>query len=221
MAENDNAVMDPPPLEMGPPLAERGGYPCPKCGKAFEKPQQLRMHAMRVHTRAGRLGPTKGAQIAARRKSRNARQRFGAITKEEALVRRREAYAALAAEYRARGLNAHGDPFKPGYGPRRRNGAKTLRKRPSSERRTKMRNYAKSYYWRKRAEQGHHVPPDKQYLLMDNQERNGTAQPRRKLGNERHGRLPKQTTAQARHVMFCPVCGTNMENVQTAVNFGD
>lgn len=31
---------------------------------------------------------------------------------------------------------------------------------------------------------------------------------------------PAQTAEHARHVTFCPICGTNIANVQTAVNFG-
>lgn len=38
--------------------------PKPKCGKEFNSMQALRMHRIRVHTRAGRLGARKGAQAA-------------------------------------------------------------------------------------------------------------------------------------------------------------
>jgi len=264
------ATEEAPPIGGAPVV---GNYQCPKCSKSFDKPAALNMHLMRVHTPAGRAGPLRGSQTAHRNRltmqekmSRGARAAWRArearggraMSHEEMKAKRRQAYRQQVKEYRARGLNAHGDRFKPGYGPqyRRRTGLPrtdaekartrnyqaeararniaagltsrgTPRKRGlrKAQRRQKARNYGQTYYWRKRAEQGHPVPPDKQHLLMTYE--NG-AHPGGKLGMSATAalRLPKApekpaAPAAARVVMFCPCCGTNIQNVQTAVNFGD
>lgn len=220
---------------------------------------------MRVHTRAGRMGPLRGSRTAANRN--RGQRRIAPMTKEELKARRRESYAEQVRKNRARGLNAHGDPFKPGYGPQRRrrrmemHPGKTLEQvraerreysarlraenyakglsskgtpykqgRPhrgltKSDRHEKARRYGQTYYWRRRAAAGHPVPPDKQHLLMTYD--NG-AHPGGKLGMSataalRLPKAPEKPAAQvaARVVMFCPCCGTNIQNVQTAVNFAE
>ena len=75
---------------------------CPKkqCkGKAFDSLNALRMHNMRVHTRAGQRGFKIGAKI-------------GAMSRSKALARRRERQAEARAAFIAAGLTSQGKPRK-------------------------------------------------------------------------------------------------------------
>lgn len=83
---------------------------CPRCHKSFNSAQALRMHHIRIHTRAGRLGAIKGVQMSKQRK------RPAKINPRQPQWKTREyrhrKYREQVERYHARGLNAHGQPFK-------------------------------------------------------------------------------------------------------------
>jgi hypothetical protein len=215
------------------PTAET--FECIQCHKTFTSRSALTMHKVRVHTRKGILSARAGALASVRAKHRkklseamrrswalrkqSGKLRRGRQTKEQVLAARREHQRQVRAAWYAQGLNSHGEPYKKGSGPRRRRTVSLdaladrtkAQPRPSVSRgRAKARNYQRLYYWKKRAEQGHQVPPDIAQQLA-----NGTQPEIPSLGP------PAKQQAPARAVMFCPVCGTNIHNVQTAVNFGE
>ncbi len=71
-------------------------FACPKCGKEFASENSLRMHKMRVHTRAGKLGPMW-------KKSESSK-----IEKE--LAKRRDWQSRLRANNIKKGLTSSGKP---------------------------------------------------------------------------------------------------------------
>jgi hypothetical protein len=74
---------------------QKQAFPCNKCEKSFDREQQLRMHKMRVHTRAGQAG--------AMWKSLGRKR-----THTEQLEHRREIQAKMRARNIARGLTGAG-----------------------------------------------------------------------------------------------------------------
>jgi hypothetical protein len=211
------------------PTAET--FECIQCHKTFTSRSALTMHKVRVHTRKGVLGARIGGLAAARAKRRkklseamraswalrkqSGKLRRGRQTREQVLAARREHQRQVRAAWYAQGLNSHGEPYKKGSGPRRRRTVsldalanQAQPRRPVSRARAKARDYQRLYYWKKRAEKGFPVPEHIAKELANGAQ----AAPQAKR---------PAAPAPARAVMFCPVCGTNIHNVQTAVNFGE
>jgi len=155
------------------------------------------------------------------------RRLAGPKSREELAAERREYQRKIRERNFAQGLTSKGTPRKRGYTPKIA--------RPSRAREA-MRAYQQRHYWQKRAAAGHRVPPDKQHLLMSNGARpNEKTTPtiaptfRQALADELNcasvdaaiiqaiQKLKKMTAR--RRAMWCPVCGTNMQNVETSVNF--
>lgn len=234
------ATEDAAPPQIGAPaVGEQKPFACDKCDKSFDKQSALAMHRVRVHTRAGK----RGWKLAIDRshRARLAKRKLARWTppgsRQETLAQRREKARQDREQWYAQGLNSHGQPYKRRGAQVKLRGARaslgltkrgTPRKRAvpkSTAQRVKMREYQQGHYWRKRAAKGFQVPPDKQHYLMTYE--NG-AQPNEKLGMSATAalRLPRTAPekpaapAAGRVVMFCPCCGANIQNVQTAVNFG-
>jgi len=163
--------------------------------------------------------------LAERRQSLRQGQKI--VLTDPASAKRREYQAKLRARYAAEGLTSKGTPRKREYN----RGAV----RAPSRKRENMRAYQQRHYWTKRAQQGHPVPPDKQHLLMANgvqPEPQAKLSPtfRQALADELQcanaetailhaiSKLKKLTSR--RRAIWCPMCGTNMQNVETSVNFG-
>ena len=85
---------------------------CPKCFKGFTGPkalQALRMHRMRVHTRAGKRGAKLANEVAAAKK--RAATAANGLPSSATKEARRRYYHNMVARYHAQGLNSHGEPF--------------------------------------------------------------------------------------------------------------
>jgi hypothetical protein len=163
-------------------------FECIQCHKSFNSRSALAMHKVRVHTRKGILGARSGGLAAARAKRRakmsEAMRRSWALRKRGKLRRRTVSLDALADHTKA-------EP-----------------RRSVSRARAKARNYQRLYYWKKRAEKGHQVPPDIAQQLA-----NGT-QPE----NPSLGTAPKQRQDPARgHINFCPHCGGDLQVITLAL----
>lgn len=90
------AVIPEPPTE----------FACVRCGKEFQSAQALRMHRIRVHTAAGKLGAVKGSRHAKKNRA-------------EELAKRREYQQNLRERYYAEGKDSKGHLRAPGWKPRR------------------------------------------------------------------------------------------------------
>ena len=186
-----------------------GKYKCDKCDRSFEKPQQLSMHKVRMHTRAGKRGWQLAISNSSRRKARaklvnngqsvfdeerrrklsegmrkswarrKGKKSSAPMSREEALAARRLYYRKLAAENRAKGLNAHGDPLKS------KNGGRPSFLDAGADKRAAQAARARMYYHRAKE------------------------------------RKAKAATADSTGVVFCPRCGCNVEAVRLAIQFAN
>ena len=95
-------------------------HTCPKCGKVFDKPQGLRCHLMRMHTRAGLAGAKLGGKVSGAKTTAKAKAlekihlstESGTNTPWSSTPEaKRQYYIKARNKFRAQGLNAHGEPF--------------------------------------------------------------------------------------------------------------
>jgi hypothetical protein len=134
----DNNIITGPTLEQPAQPEPAPGFVCDKCGKFFDRKNQLDMHTMRVHTRAGQQGalwkksltPEKQKALEQKRKwNRRMRERYIArgLTSTGKPRKRptnrgegrpktgRDYYKMARDRFYKQGLNAKGQPFSKGH----------------------------------------------------------------------------------------------------------